>query len=213
MPLLIDIRKLRIINQLMRSGTENVTEALATLADVESKVDIKSLSFVEPADIAAEIGTDELYSASIHLREPPYGVFLLTFPRETGEEMAALMTGTPVDGGSFNQLQKSALQEMCNILTSGFIDGIANTLGTTIDMETPELRYSNGADVAEQTLSHVRKDSLSIVLDSMIDVADEDAAFKVRVFLVPDPGSFVNLLDHLSVEEITDRAESEGELP
>ena len=212
MPLLIDIRKLRIINQLMRSGTENVTEALATLADVESRVDIKSLSFVEPADIAAEIGTDELYSASIQLREPPYGVFLLTFPRETGEEMAALMTGTAVDGG-FNQLQKSALQEMCNILTSGFIDGIANTLGTTIDMETPELRYSSGADVAEQTLSHVRKDSLSIVLDSMIDVADEDAAFKVRVFLVPDPGSFVNLLDHLSVEEITDRAESEGELP
>jgi chemotaxis protein CheC len=212
MPLLIDIRKLRIINQLMKSGTENVTEALERLADVESRVDIKSLSFVEPVDIAAEIGTEKLYSASIHLREPPYGVFLLTFPRETGEEMAALMTGTPV-AGEFNQLQESALQEMCNILTSGSIDGIANTLGTTIDMETPELRYSNGADVAEQTLSHVRKDSLSIVLDSMIDVADEDAAFKVRVFLVPDPGAFVNLIDHLDVEEISDRAESEGELP
>lgn len=212
MPLLIDIRKLRIINQLMKSGTENVTRSLASLADVESTVDIKSLSFVEPADIAAEIGTDRIYSASIQLREPPYGVFLLTFPQATAEEMATLMTGSPVEDG-FNQLQKSAIQEMCNILTSGFIDGIANTLGTTIDMETPDLQYSSGETVAQRTLSHVRKDSLSIVLDSTIDVADEDAEFKVRVFLVPDPGSFVNLLDHLSVEEITDRKESAGELP
>ena len=211
MPLLIDIRKLRIINTLMKRGTENVTRSLASLADVDADVDIKSLSFVDPTDIAAEIGTDEIYSASINLREPPYGVFLLTFPPETAREMATLMTGTPVDDG-FNQLHKSALQEMCNILTSGFIDGMANTLGTTIDMETPKLEYSNGSTVAEETLSHVRMDSLSIVLDSMIDVADEDAAFKIRVFLVPDPGSFVNLLDHLSVEEISDRAESAGEL-
>ncbi|MEF8882412.1 MAG: hypothetical protein V5A34_07830 [Halapricum sp.] len=48
----------------MKSGTENVTRSLASLADVESTVDIKSLSFVEPADIAAEIGTDRIYSAS-----------------------------------------------------------------------------------------------------------------------------------------------------
>lgn len=211
MPLLIDIRKLRIINTLMKRGTENVTRSLSSLADVEANVEIKSLSFVEPSDIAAEIGTDEIYSASIDLREPPYGVFLLTFPPETAVEIATLMTGSPVQNG-FNQLQKSALQEMCNILTSGFIDGIANTLGTTIDMETPELQYSNGRVVAEETLSHVRRDALSIVLDSMIDVADEDAAFKIRIFLVPDPGSFVNLLDHLSVEEISDRTESAGEL-
>jgi chemotaxis protein CheC len=100
-----------------------------------------------------------------------------------------------------------------SVLTSGFIDGIANTLGTSIDMETPDLQYSSGEAVAERTLSHVRKDSLSIVLDSTIDVADEDAEFKVRVFLVPGPGSFVNLLDHLRVEEITDRKVSAGELP
>ncbi|QSG06946.1 chemotaxis protein CheC [Halapricum desulfuricans] len=211
MPLLIDIRKLRIINTLMKRGTENVTRSLSSLADVDADVEITSLSFVEPSDIAAEIGTDEIYSASIDLREPPYGVFLLTFPPATAAEMATLMTGSPVEG-EFNRLQKSALQEMCNILTSGFIDGMANTLGTTIDMETPKLEYSNGATVAEETLSHVRRDALSIVLDSMIDVAEEDAAFKIRIFLVPDPGSFVNLLDHLSVDEISDRTESAGSL-
>jgi chemotaxis protein CheC len=211
MPLLIDIRKLRIINRLIRNGTHNVMESLESLAGVESVVRIKSLSFVEPSDIASEIGTDQLYSASIRLREPPYGVFLLTFPRETGEEMAELMTGTDVDA-EFNQLQESALQELCNILTSGFIDGIANTLGATIDMGTPTVEYAPGEEIATKTLSHVRQDSLSIVLDSVIDVADRDASFEIRFFLVPDPGAFVNMLDHMDVEDLADRKESDGDL-
>ena len=209
MPLLMDIRKLRIINELIRNGTENVTQSLESLAGVKSNIKIKSLSFVAPSDIAREIGTEKLYSASIRLREPPYGVFVLTFPRETAEEMASLMTGTNVDD-EFNQLQESALQEMCNILTSGFIDGIANTLGSTIDMGTPDLTYGPGPELAKKTLSHVRKDSLSIVLDSVIDVADEDAAFEIRTFLVPDPGSFVNLLDHLEIDAVADRSEADG---
>lgn len=201
MPLLVDIRKLRVINQLIAAGAENAATSLTSLAGVEATVNIKSLAFVDPPDIAREVGTEEIYSASIRLREPPYGVFLLTFNEVTAMEMAELLTGTDVDG-DFNQLQESALQEACNILTSGFVDGIANTLGTTIDMGTPTLREADGVDIARDVLSHVTVDSLSIVLDSLVDVTDRDAAFKIRLFLIPDPGSFVNLLDRLDLGEI-----------
>lgn len=211
MPLLIDIRKLRVINQLIKAGAENAADSLGTLAGVESTVEIKSLAFVEPPDVSAEIGTDPIYSASIHLTEPPYGVFLLTFYEETAREMAELLTGTTVDE-EFNQLQESALQEVCNILTSGFIDGIANTLGSTIDMDTPDLQYAEGEKIAEDALSHVRIDSLSIVLDSIVDVVERDAAFKVRLFLIPDPGSFVNLIDHLELGDIDESDTEPGEV-
>ncbi|QGN08219.1 chemotaxis protein CheC [Halorhabdus sp. CBA1104] len=203
MPLLIDIRKLRVINQLIKAGAENAATSLGSLAGVDATVEIKSLSFVEPPDIGAQIGTETVYSASIRLKEPPYGIFLMTFYEETAAEMATLLTGTTVDG-EFNQLQQSALQEVCNILTSGFVDGIANTLGTTIDMSTPTLKQACGDELADEMLSHVRVDSVSIVLDSIVDVTDQAEEFKIRLFLIPDPGAFVNLLDHLSVGEIDD---------
>lgn len=198
-PLLIDIRKLRVINQLINEGAENVAASLGALANVDATVEINNLAFVEPADIATEIGSGRIYSASIQLTEPPYGVFLMTFEAETARSIAELMTGTSVDG-EFDSLQQSALQEVCNIVTSGFIDGIANAMGTTIDMETPRLRHCSGAELAEDTLSHVHLDSLSIVLDSVVDVVDEETAFSVRMFLVPDPGAFVNLLDKLELQ-------------
>ncbi|WP_276271966.1 chemotaxis protein CheC [Haloarcula litorea] len=196
MPLLIDVRKLSLITELIEEGAEAVAGSLTTLAGVEATVDIKSLSFVQPGDIPTEMGGGEVYSARVRLTEPPYGVFLMTFSPATAAEIAALMTGSAVDG-EFTQLQESAVQEMCNILTSGFIDGIADTLETTIDMATPTVEQAAATDVADDALSHVRRDSLTIVLDSLVDVEDTDAAFSLRIFLVPDPGSFVHLIDQL----------------
>ena len=199
MPLLIDVRKLTIINQLIKDGSESVACSLSTLAGVDAAVDIKSLSFVDPADMAAEIGSGKTYSARIRLSEPPYGVFMMTFPPSTAREIAELMTGQSCDGG-LTEFHRSALQEMCNILTSGFIDGIANTLETTIDMGTPTLEHSLGAELSEKALSHVRMDATAIVLDSVVDVADSDTDFGIRIFLVPDPGAFVNLIDMLEMD-------------
>ncbi|SDJ58640.1 chemotaxis protein CheC [Halovenus aranensis] len=202
MPILIDIRKLTIIGKLIQHGAKNVTDSLSTMANIQADIQIKSLSFVEPSDIPQEIGEGDHYHANIRLTEPPYGVFLMTFGDRTAHEIAGHMTGQPVEDGNLNQMHESALQEMCNILTSGFIDGIANTLGTTINMHTPELERSDAEVIADQTLSHIHSDSLSIVLDSVVDLRDEDTEFQLRIFLVPDPGAFVNLIDKLDIEEI-----------
>jgi len=210
MPILIDIRKLTIIGKLIQHGAKNVADALSTMADIEADIRIKTLSFVEPGDIPQEIGEGEFHHVNIRLTEPPYGVFMMAFSDRTGKQIAKHMTGQEVEG-ELNQLQESALQEMCNILTSGFIDGIANTLGTTINMETPELDYGNSEAIANETLSHIHDDSLSIVLDSVVDLHDEETEFQLRIFLVPDPGAFVNLLDKLDIEEIRE-IESVGEL-
>ena len=196
MPLLIDIRKLSLITELIQDGAEEVAGSLASLAGVEATVEIKSLSFVQPQDIPTEMGSGHIHSARIRLTEPPYGVFLMTFSTETAAEIARLMTGSAVDG-EFTQMQESALQEMCNILTSGFIDGIADTLETTINMDTPTVEDGDASTIADAAMSHVRRDSMTIVLDSLVDIKETDVAFSLRIFLIPDPGSFVHLIDQL----------------
>ncbi|MFB6179657.1 MAG: chemotaxis protein CheC [Halorientalis sp.] len=201
MPLLIDVRKLRIINVLMESGAGNVANSLESLAGLNAEVAVKSLSMVTPSDIPEDLGDDQVFSATISLTEPPYGDFMMTFDEGTAESIAEEMTGTEVDG-ELTQLQESALQEMCNIFTSGFIDGMANTLGSSIEMGTPQLEHGIGRELMEANLSHVRNDSLAVVLDSQVNVTDPGTRFQIRIFLIPDPGSFVNLIDHMDMEDI-----------
>jgi chemotaxis protein CheC len=208
MPILIDIRKLRTINRPIKDGAGNVPAALETMAGVESTVKRKSLAFVDLSDIPGEIGAEERYSANVRLREPPYGTFFLTFADATAAELAGLLTGVTATDG-FNDMHESALQEICNIMTSGFVDGIANTLGTTIDFGTPEMTHGTGAEVAEKSLSHVTDDTLSIVLDAVVDMVDSDAEFEVRIFLVPDPGAFVNLVDKIEMNDLESAVDDE----
>jgi chemotaxis protein CheC len=199
MPLLIDVRKLSVINQLIADGADCVACSLETLAGVEASVEIKSITFVDPTDIPAEMGEGTIYSARVTLTEAPYGVFMMTFSETTAAEIAGLLTNTTVEG-EFNQLQESALSETCNVLTSGFIDGIANTLETTIDFTTPELEHEDAAVIAEDALAHVRRDATTIVLDSVVDIEESDVSFKIRIFLVPDPGAFVHVVDQLELD-------------
>jgi len=201
MPLLIDVRKLRIINVLMESGAGNVANSLESLAGLEASVAVKSLSLVTPGDIPEDLGDDEVFSATINLTEPPYGDFIMTFGEGTAESIAKHMTGSEVDG-EMTQLHRSALQEMCNIFTSGFIDGMANTLGGSIEMGTPDLQQGTGRELMEDNLSHIGNDSLAVVLDSQVNVTEPGTQFEIRIFLIPDPGSFVNLIDHMDMDDI-----------
>lgn len=201
MPLLVDVRQLTVINELIDEGANNVATSFTELSDTETEVEIQSLTFVDPVDLPNEIGDEETYVASIQLTEPPYGVFILTFTRETAESVATLVSGVPVTG-ELTTFQQSALQETCNIVTSGFIDGIANTLNTTIDMGTPQLTQGGG-DAVQERLSHVHGEAVAIVLDSVVTAPALETSLELSAYLVPSPGSFVNLIDCLDADEFS----------
>jgi len=80
---------------------------------------------------------------------------------------------------------------------------VTTSLETAIDFHTPELKHDSAPAIAEDALTHVRRDSMSIVLDSVVDIADSNVAFKLRIFLVPDPGSFVHVVDQLELDRST----------
>ena len=43
------------------------------------------------------------------------------------------------------------------------------------------------------------------MLDTVVDLADEDTEFRLHIFLIPDPGSFVNLIDALDIKDIREK--------
>jgi chemotaxis protein CheC len=197
MPLLVDVRQLRVVNELLAEGAANVADAVGRLAGVETEVTLRSLGFVDPADLPTEVGTEEGFLASVGLAEPPYGVFMLSVSRATAEEVAALVTGRSV-GAELAAVHRSALRETCNICTSGFVDGIANTLETTIDTEAPALDRGGERAVRER-LSHVERETIAMVLDAGVSVPDHPRDIGLHAALVPSPGAFVNLLDAVEV--------------
>lgn len=69
-------------------------------------------------------------------------------------------------------------------------------------MGTSELEQGTGRELMSGHLWHISLESLAVVLDSEVGVAEPARAFRNRIFWIPDHGAFVNLLDHLDMDEL-----------
>ena len=140
MSLLIDIRKLGFFNKMAKEGGNTVADHLSQMTGMETEMEITKINFIDVPDIRTHVGHEKQIGISIEMLEPPHGYILFLFNAASAKELARGMVGdmgeTSADGG-FTDMERSAIQEIGTIMTSGFIDGWANVFETTIDMSTP----------------------------------------------------------------------------
>jgi chemotaxis protein CheC len=94
-------------------------------------------------------------------------------------------------------MERSAMQEIGNIMTSGYIDGWANVLDTTIDMGTPTFTYGPAHGIVQQMGGWPDED-IAFVLDSAITADGTDIDLTVYTF--PQLHALVDLVQQIDVD-------------
>ncbi len=175
---------LRILGNYTQSRDSFTTAEQCRFAAIRWRGDSTppSITIHSPADgLATEMRRRDLYSARERLK-----AVVRRLPDDIrdgdGRGDAELM---PAPCRRWVHTLRSALQEM-DILTSGFIDGIANTLNAT-STGTPTVVQDDATEIADKALSHVRRDSLTIVSTRSSTSRTSDVPFSIRTFLIPDP--------------------------
>jgi len=96
------------------------------------------------ADVPAEVGVEPHAGTVFELQGEPSGYLAILFEEESAAKIAASMLPSEPDeplGG----MAENALCELGNVMTSGFIDGWANVLGTSITHSPPEFVHDIGS--------------------------------------------------------------------
>ncbi|MDY6776259.1 MAG: chemotaxis protein CheC [Halobacteria archaeon] len=198
MSLMIDIRKLSTFNRMAKEGANTVADHLSQMTGTETRMEITKINFVETDDLQRHVGDDTEVGINIQLTEPPYGYVLMLFTETSAKNIADLMMGG-MGGGDhdgFSEMEMSAVQEIGNIMTSGFIDGWANVLDTTIDMTTPEFSHKPAAEIVDSLVGD-RDDEIAMVFDSHIYAPDADVEAKIYCF--PELEELVEMMNSLEV--------------
>ena len=201
MSLLIDIRKLGLFNKMAKEGGNTVANHLSQMTGMETEMEITKINFIDVPDIKAHVGDEEKIGISIEMIEQPYGYVLFLFDAKDAKKLAHGMMGdmqnaeTSEDSG-FTDMERSAIQEIGNIMTSGFIDGWANVLNTTIDMSTPTFTYGPGSSMVDNLVGD-RDDDMALMFDSRVHALDED--IDVTVYTFPELEELVSLMQEIEV--------------
>ena len=200
MSLMIDIRKLGLFNRMAKEGGNTVADHLGQMTGMETEMEITKINFIDIPDIKTHVGDERQIGISVELLEPPHGHVLFLFEADSAKELAGGMLGDmanePAADGGFTDMERSAIEEIGNIMTSGFIDGWANVLRTTIDMSTPTFTYGPGSDMIDRLVGD-RGDDMALMFDSRVHAPKSDA--DVTVYTFPELGELVGLMQDIEV--------------
>ncbi|MGM0398672.1 MAG: chemotaxis protein CheC [Halobacteriota archaeon] len=191
----IDIRQLRDVNELAKAGAETVAQHLNQLTGVETEMQITKINVIDVTDLGRHLGRDKMVGVNVPLLEPPHGSVLILFDDESAKTLAHTMVGGESDGGpGYSEMERSAIREVGNIMTSGFIDGWADVVGRTIDISTPQLLRAGGEDIVDHCVDPGEHE-IAMVFDSTLEAPDVDV--EATIYSFPDIEEFVALIDSM----------------
>jgi len=200
MSLLIDIRKLGLFNKMAKQGGNTVADHLSQMTGMETEMEITKINFIDIPDIKTHVGHAEQIGISIELVEPPHGHILFLLEARSAKELAHGMIGdmgeTDPSANGFTDMERSAIQEIGNIMTSGFIDGWANVLDTTIDIGPPSFIFGPGSGMVDDLVGD-READMALMFDSRVRVPGSNVDVKVYTF--PRLEELVDIMQEIEV--------------
>jgi len=205
----IPVEKLEVFNRMTREGTRTAAENIAAMAGIEVEAEVTQLSFCPIEDVPKQVAADAAVGTVVEFDGTPSGYLLVLFDEASAERIAGEVMPVPVEGEGLTDLHESAIEELGNIVTSGFIDGWANVLRTSIEHEPPRLVRDMGRaivdPVAAQLGQHQRH---AFVVDSTL--CTPDVAVESEIYVLPDGRELRRALEELHVDR-ADQTEADPE--
>jgi chemotaxis protein CheY-P-specific phosphatase CheC len=204
----VPMDKLTVFDEMTRQGAEKAAENVSTMTGIQADVDVSRLSFV-PIEDVPNTASDEVYVGVVtEFKGTPGGYLAILFDEPSARTIVEETVPVAVEE-PLGEMGESAIQELGNIMTSGFIDGWANVLETGIDHTPPELVHDFGRAILSPIAGRLgQSQEYAFLLDST--VVTPDGAFNCELYAIPDEHKLKEALDALLVER-SDQLEADRE--
>ncbi len=187
----VDVESLGTFNRTAEAGARRAAENLTGMTGIETAVDVTEVTLASADDLARG---DRRVGVAIDFEGGIDGTSLLSLSPEGVEVL--LDTLLPGEG-----VEESAVAEVGNIVTSGFVAGWADHLDTTIDISPPEYVEGTGEELLDA--AGFERDR-ALVFRSRVGAVGEELDVEFHMF--PDRSSMEEMLsggdDPVSVEKL-----------
>jgi len=195
----VPFEKFEVFNEMTKHGAERAAENITTMTGLETDVEVNRMSFVPIDRVPATVGDDRYVGTVMEYEGTPSGYLAILFDRPSAEAVVDALVPTGTDGG-WSEMEQSAMKELGNIMTSGFIDGWANVLESSIDHSPPTFVSDMGSSIMSPIVGRMATgQEHAFLLDSVIRT-DGEGVFRCELFALPDEAELRAAFDELLVE-------------
>jgi len=183
-------------SSMIAEGAEQASEDISMMTAIPTEVDVSRLSFVPVEGVPMAVEDDPRTGVVLEFEGTPSGYIAILFDEESAESVAAaLLPGS--DGEAGAEMHQSAIQEIGNIITSGFLDGWADTLDTTIEISTPTYVDDLGPAIIDPLVTDLaQSQEFAFLIDSTIRTENDE--FTCDIYALPNEQELRQALEQLA---------------
>ncbi|MEZ3165235.1 chemotaxis protein CheC [Halorubrum sp. RMP-47] len=197
----IPLDKLQAFSQMAAKGGNTAGDNITTMTGIETTVTISRMSFLPVEQIGPRLGDEQHVGVVAELTGLPTGYILILFDEASGETIAEAMGTGEVTNG-FEELHKSAIEEIGNIMISGFVDGWANVLGTSNQHTPPEFVHDFASAIVDPIMLDLATTQEYVFgFDTLIQTTSEPV--KCQILALPRAEELKQALNELSISELS----------
>ena len=195
----IPIDKLEVFNEMTMRGTETAAENVTMMTGIETEAEVSQISFAPITDVPKQVGNETYVGTVVEFTGVPSGFMMVLFDERSAKNVAEAMMPVEVEGEELTEQHKMAIEELGNIMTSGFVDGWANVLQTSVDHTPPRLVHDMGRAIIDPLAAQVgQQQEHAFIIDSTMQT--DDIEFEAEIHALPNEQQLREALDELMVE-------------
>ncbi|MBV0924279.1 chemotaxis protein CheC [Halomicroarcula limicola] len=195
----IPIDKLQTFNEMTTSGTRQAADNVEMMTGIPTEAEVTQLSFAPIEDVPRQIGTDTYVGTVVEFTGTPSGYLMVLFDERSAVTVAEAMMPVEMDSDELTEQHEMAIEELGNIMTSGFVDGWANVLQTSVDHTPPRLVHDMGRAIVDPLAAQVgQHQEHAFIIDSKMRT--DDIEFEAEIHALPNERELRAALDDLDVE-------------
>ena len=194
----LDPREMDLLREVANIGAGHAATALSTMIGSTIMISVPRVNVLEVDDVPPVVSSHEEPVAAVllHMLGDLTGRTLLVFPCATAVRLAELLLQREPSGGvSLGELEESAVMEVGNILSSAYMNALAEFMGMMLLPSPPTFRVDTSATVLED--AHVRFGSYphqALCVESEFLLPEVDERLRGLFLLLPDAASLAVIL-------------------
>ena len=197
----IPLDKLRTFNRMTARGAKQASQNVTMMTGTETTVEVSRLSFLPVEQTVSKLSDDPYVGIVVSLDGMPSGYLLILFDESSAAAIAEQMGAGAVDD-EFGAMHRSAIEEIGNIICSGFVDGWANVLETKVEHSPPEFVHDYASAIVDPVASRLAANQqYAFVFDSLVRTTDD--AVSCEIFALPDEVELKQALENLRIDDET----------
>lgn len=196
--------ELDALKEIGNIGAGNAATALSTILSKKIEMSVPKANIVPFDDVSNCVGGPESVVVGVFLRVTGdiEGNVLLIVPQEDAFSLAKfLLKSTEKSTKNFSSMEKSAIAELGNIVTSSFIVALSNFTGLSMKLSVPSLAFDMAGAILSTPLSlYGYMGDTAFLIDT--EFTEGFNGISLHFLLIPDDKSLKILLKSIGVSSI-----------